>query len=268
MSELKSPIVTKQPLKILWKALGTLLLAAGFVVLVGRTPFISEGARAGAPSGDSASVPARPGPNQGQLSDIQLASQRMAGLQLPKLNLDPKVHPAAASFPGLTSDEAAIESAEADQELDPLMSGTLTPETLAALESTVSRSLGREGPEPTLGLFKARFNRTDGNPGYASEETAVTGPCQGAGQRYVDDVCPGCRVVQSGAGSNRASRCPRGSTVASTPPPAVLVWSHLEDDESVLRAVTRDCLFVDPNGRAIVGSLRFGSGDCRPVSPT
>lgn len=115
---------------------------------------------------------------------------------------------------------------------------------------------GVAGLFPGSGLFSARFAAKDGNPAFATVEVAVDGDCLDAGRRYIEEVCPGCQVLE---GKNQQGL------------PQMLLWTENDDANSKVHSVTADCTEVSSDGRAIVGTVHFDgdengdSGDRVPL---
>lgn len=92
----------------------------------------------------------------------------------------------------------------------------------------------------TLGLFTAQFAATDSSPGFTTREHRVPGRCEGAGRRYIDQVCPGCQMLADGSVGV---------------PPSMLLWLDPASQGGAVHAVSTDCMAVGPDGVPVVGTL-------------
>jgi hypothetical protein len=97
---------------------------------------------------------------------------------------------------------------------------------------------------PSLGLFNAQFAGVDGAQGFSTNEYSVPGECVGAGRRLINTECPGC--VPFGDGSDATD---------------MLLWHQPRAGNTVVRAVSRDCISFAGDGTPVVGSITFGDGD-------
>jgi hypothetical protein len=105
-------------------------------------------------------------------------------------------------------------------------------------------SIRQEGGfQPALGLMRAQFAETEDSPGFINEERAVTGPCDGAGMRHAQEICPGCAVWEH-AGDDGL--------------PPVVLWTELVGGTARVSAATRNCVSLGPNGEPIISHLEFG----------
>jgi hypothetical protein len=95
--------------------------------------------------------------------------------------------------------------------------------------------------QPTLGLFEAEFAGVDDQVGFSTREHAVPGECTNAGRRFIDQECPGCGLLGD-AGTAE-----------------MLIWQQTVDGTPVVRSVSRHCIKLAPDGKAIVGTLTFGA---------
>ena len=100
------------------------------------------------------------------------------------------------------------------------------------------------GPlQPSMGLFKANFSGSAEGGGFATAEHRVSGTCEGAGLRYIEEVCPDCQAT---AGKGQGDL------------PAMLVWTDPDEPAGSINSVTADCISVSIDGAAIVGTLTLG----------
>ncbi|MCK5887229.1 MAG: hypothetical protein KAG70_12135, partial [Alcanivorax sp.] len=98
---------------------------------------------------------------------------------------------------------------------------------------------------PSLGLFKARYGTSIANPGFATQEHEMPGPCTGAGRRYIEQVCPECQIMTGGPQPGQ---------------PEMLLWSGEDPGYSKAGAVSANCSNTADDGSVIVNVLQFGGG--------
>jgi hypothetical protein len=120
---------------------------------------------------------------------------------------------------------------------------TASLERSMTVRISVSDSPTRCPLQPSMGLFSASFSGSTEGGGFSTAEHRVAGACEGAGARYIDQVCPGC-AVSAGKGQGDL--------------PAMLVWTDPGSPTGTVNAVTADCVSVSIDGAAIVGSLSLG----------
>jgi hypothetical protein len=145
---------------------------------------------------------------------------------------------------------AGADGSGTDPERPPL--GVQVPAELLAESGTMKEALvPTVGPaasglafEPSFGLFNGNFAATSNQPGFHTGEHTVSGDCLGAGQRYFESECPGCGLLG-------------GDVTGDT---GTLMWQQTIDGKSVVRAVSRHCISMGPDGLPVVGSLTFGDG--------
>lgn len=88
------------------------------------------------------------------------------------------------------------------------------------------------------------FIQADSGPGFSLEEVTASAPCLGAGQRYLDSLCPDCDVKEvSGFGESRA----------------VLFWVEGDTAAPTARAVFRDCSEQISSTEVLVPTLTVGA---------
>ena len=87
------------------------------------------------------------------------------------------------------------------------------------------------------------YVQSDIGQGFSMEEVVVAGPCLGAGQRYLESVCPQC-VVTDSEGPEQS--------------PAVLFWVEGSVDAPTAGAIFKDCSEEVSPSEVLVPTLTVG----------
>ena len=119
-----------------------------------------------------------------------------------------------------------------------LESGILPPSSLPGLQDP-SLSALQAGSD----LFKGEFLQDGGVPGFSTGEHVVDGPCESAGRRYIESICPECEIQEGPAQPGQTT---------------MLLWHKPGEKDGGIRSVSADCIASDGNNKAVVGSLSFG----------
>jgi hypothetical protein len=114
-----------------------------------------------------------------------------------------------------------------------------------------SQNQNLPGLQPAMSLFNAHFAQSGGTPEFVTAEHLVDGVCEGAGRRYIEQVCPECKIME---GSQQTGQ------------PSMLLWTKADESSEVLRSATADCTATNPDGRVVVSSLSFGEDGGNPAS--